>query len=142
MAIKLAGMVTLYKPSKENISNIKNYNQVDYGELDITTKLFDSLTDAVNYNSVSDAVAGGAVYTEGAAVGTISGSTFTGNNATKADHRANGGAVKVQFGGEAIIKDCNFVANEAPKGAAIDLQANTGEPCKVTVIAFSLSVSV
>ena len=25
MAIKLAGMVTLYKPSKENISNIKNY---------------------------------------------------------------------------------------------------------------------
>ena len=33
------------------LSNIKNYNQVDYGELDITTKLFDSLTDAVNYNS-------------------------------------------------------------------------------------------
>ena len=25
MAIKLAGMVTLYKPSEDNISNIKNY---------------------------------------------------------------------------------------------------------------------
>ena len=89
---------------------------------------------SVNYDSASAAVAGGAVYTNGAAAGTILDTSFTGNKAENANGSGNGGAVKVQFGGTSTIENCVFTANVADIGGAISLQANTGFDNDVTVI--------
>ena len=88
-------------------------------------------------SAVNDAAgvccAGGAVYMEGPAEGTIANSVFTAN---KVDSTVlpNGGAIKVQFGAKALIDDCTFIANEAYSGAAVDLQANTGMNPEVIIV--------
>lgn len=86
------------------------------------------------YNNASDAcVAGGAFYSEGKTIGAISSSIFS-NNIANSTLYPNGGAIKIQFGGTAIIKDCNFTKNSAGlSGGAIDVQAKNGANCEVTV---------
>ena len=78
--------------------------------------------------------AGGAIFMDGNAVGTITNDVFTGN---KADSTVlpNGGAIKVQFGAEAIIDKCTFEANTAVSnaGGAISVQAKNGRDCNVAI---------
>ena len=77
--------------------------------------------------------AGAAIYIEGDASGDIANSVFTGN---KADSTVlpNGGAIKVQFGAQAVIDKCTFEANEAGEaGGAIAVQAKNGNDCYVSI---------
>ena len=89
-------------------------------------------------SAVNDAAgvccAGGAVYMEGPAEGTIANSVFTAN---KVDSTVlpNGGAIKVQFGAKALIDKCTFEANtaESNAGGAISVQAMIGSDCNVVI---------
>ena len=87
----------------------------------------------VTASGAEDCVAGGAVYAEGNATGAIIGSSFTGNKALS-PNVPNGGAIKIQFGGDAIIRDCTFKANQAGEsGGAISVQAWTDMDNKVEI---------
>ncbi len=99
----------------------------------IAYNIFDSVFENNYAVALDTCVAGGAVYTEGNAKGAIIGSNFT-KNAAESMYRANGGAVKVQFGGDATIRDCTFTDNVAGlNGGAISIQANTGMDNKVII---------
>ena len=98
------------------------------GSYDLEYAIFDCefiANSAVN-DEVDACVAGGAFFSEGATYGIINSSSFKGNKADS-ELYPNGGAVKIQFGGQVFINASNFTENTAGlSGGAIDVQAKEG----------------
>ena len=91
---------------------------------DVTYNIYDSLfeNNAAITNGTGNA-AGAAIFSYGDTVGLINNTIFRGNNAETGDV-ANGGAIKIQFGGTLRVANSTFDNNVANRtGGAISIQA-------------------
>ena len=95
---------------------------------DVTYNIYDSLFENnVAITNGTGNAAGAAIFSYGDTVGLINNTIFRGNKAETGDV-ANGGAIKIQFGGTLRVANSTFDNNVANRtGGAISIQANNDQ---------------